>query len=166
MCAAKGHVRFTPESDAECVHFECQNTASGSFCASSSVACRIKTAFNTSRHHGVELRVRHTLHNCNWGRDGLGLLRYQRCNCAHKRHWVGPGRGCVNLFGRPLGLADCPGIQGSTPIRPNKRVIHVSEHDSKQFTIRHLVELVVANIIACAGIEGKIARFKVVADGF
>jgi len=35
-------------------------------CASSSVAYRIKTAFfNTSRDHGIELRVRQTLYNCN-----------------------------------------------------------------------------------------------------
>jgi hypothetical protein len=59
-----------------------------------------------------------------------------------------------------------PGFQGSTPIRPNKGVIQVSEHDSKQFTISHFVEVPVANIIACAGVQGNTTRFKVVADGF
>ena len=34
------------------------------------------------------------------------------------------------------------------------------------FTVRHFVELLVANIVACAGIEGKTARFKVATDGF
>jgi hypothetical protein len=28
MCSAKGYVRFTPESDAECVHFECPHELS------------------------------------------------------------------------------------------------------------------------------------------
>jgi hypothetical protein len=52
-------------------------------CASSSVACRIKTALKFSD-KGIELRVRHTLHNCNWGDGGLGLSRHQRCNKAHE----------------------------------------------------------------------------------
>jgi hypothetical protein len=51
-------------------------------------------------------------------------------------------------------------------MRPNKGVIQVSEHDSKQFTISHFVEVPVANIIACAGVQGNTTRFKVVADGF
>ena len=50
---------------------------------SSSVACRIKTAFNTLRDKGIELRVGHTLHNY-WGDGGLGLSRYQRSNQAHE----------------------------------------------------------------------------------
>src|SRR5262245_37654204 len=45
--------------------------------------CRIKTVFNTSRDKGIELRVRHTIHNY-WGDGGLGLLRYQRCSHAHE----------------------------------------------------------------------------------
>src|SRR4030095_6050217 len=45
--------------------------------------CRIKTVFNTLRDKGIELRVRHTLHNY-WGDGGLGLLRHQRCNHAHE----------------------------------------------------------------------------------
>ena len=41
-------------------------------CASSSVAYRIKTAFHTLRDKGIELRVRHTLHN--WGVVASGSI--------------------------------------------------------------------------------------------
>jgi hypothetical protein len=43
--------------------------------------------------------------------------------------------------------------------------IGLLEYGSNQFTISHLVELLVANIVACAGIGGKTARFKVATDG-
>src|SRR6516164_4156350 len=44
--------------------------------------------------------------------------------------------------------------------------IGLLKYDPHQFTISHFVELLVANIVACAGIGGKTARFKVATDGF
>src|SRR5215470_10729666 len=45
--------------------------------------CRIKAALKFSD-KDIELRVRHTLYNCNWGDGDLGLLRHQRCSQAHE----------------------------------------------------------------------------------
>ena len=45
-------------------------------------------------------------------------------------------------------------------------IVPALEYDPNQFTISHFVELLVANIVACAGIGGKTARLKVVAYGF
>ena len=90
MCSASTYVRFTPDNDRESGHRWWISEASAFMAPcggvrrqtgpiSSSGRCRIKTAFNTLRDKGIELRVRHTLHNY-WGDGGLGLLRHQRCS--------------------------------------------------------------------------------------
>jgi hypothetical protein len=62
MCGAQPHVRFTPESDAECVHWNVRLEARRSTDGAS--------GSSLPSHSGIKLRVRHSLRN--WGDGGVG----------------------------------------------------------------------------------------------